>query len=76
VPLYPINYVNEKGSHKNRKVGLEPKLVHVKKTTHDMLNIPMNESHPIWPLEKLLCPQELAKLKAIKHIYHMWKEYL
>ncbi len=73
--LYPINYVNEKGSLKNRKVGLERKLVHVKETTHDMLNITMNESHPIWLLEQLLCLQELAKLKAIKHRYHVWKDY-
>jgi hypothetical protein len=30
--LYSKNYVNEKGGHKNRKVGLEPRLVCVKET--------------------------------------------
>jgi hypothetical protein len=74
--LYPRNYVNEKRSHKNRKVGLEPRLACVKETTHDMLNMPMNKSHLVWPLKQLLCPQELAELKAIKHKYHMWKDYL
>jgi hypothetical protein len=43
---------------------------------HDMLNMPMNEPHLIWSLKWLLCPQELAKLKGIKHKYHMWKDYL
>jgi hypothetical protein len=75
IPLYSRNYVNEEGGHKNRKVGLEPRLVHVKETTHDMLNMPMNELHPIWPLKQLLCPQELIELKVIKHRYHMWKDY-
>jgi hypothetical protein len=54
--LYSRNYVNEEGGHKNRKVGLEPRLVRVKETTHYMLNMPTNESHPIWPPKKLLCP--------------------
>jgi Uri superfamily endonuclease len=36
----------------------------------------MNESRPIWPLKQLLCPQELAELKVIKHRYHVWKDYL
>ncbi len=35
----------------------------------------MNESHHVWPLKHLLCPKELTKLKAIKHRYHMWKDY-
>jgi hypothetical protein len=74
--LYSKNYVNEKGGHKNRKVGLEPRLVRVKETMHDMFNMPMNESCPIWPLKQLLCPQELEELKVIKHRYHMWKDYL
>jgi len=47
----------------------------VKETTHDMLNMPMNELHPIWPLKQLLCSQESVELKAIKHRYHMWKDY-
>jgi len=75
VLLYPRNYVSEEGSHKNRKVGLEPILTHEKETTHDMFNVPMNESFLVWPLKQLLCSQELAKLKAIKHRYHMWKDY-
>jgi len=50
VPLCPKNYANEKGSHKNRKVGLEPRLACVKEMTHDMFNMPMNESHIVWPL--------------------------
>jgi len=75
VSLYPRNYVSEKGSHKNRKVGLEPRLARVKEIAHDMFNMPMNESRHIWPLEQLLCSQELTKLKAIKHIYHVWKDY-
>jgi len=63
VLLYPRNYVSEEGSHKNRKVGLEPRLAHEKETTHDMFNMPMNESFFVWPLKQLLCYQELAKLK-------------
>jgi len=35
----------------------------------------MNELCLVWPLEQLLCPRELTKLKAIKHRYHMWKDY-
>ncbi len=35
----------------------------------------MNESHHVWPLKQLLCPKELTELKAIKHKYHMWKNY-
>jgi hypothetical protein len=73
--LYPRNYVSEKGSHKNRLIDLEPKLVHVKEMANDMLNMPMNESHLVWPLEHLLCSQKLVKLKAIKHRYNMWKDY-
>ncbi len=76
VPLYPRNYANEKRSHKNRKVGRELRLACVKETMHDMLNMPMNESHLVWPLKQLLYLQELAKLKAINHRYHMWKDYL
>jgi hypothetical protein len=75
VLLYPRYYVSEKGNHKNKKVGLEPRLARVKETMHDMFNMPMNESHPIWPLEHLLCSQKLTKLKAIKHRYHVWKDY-
>jgi hypothetical protein len=51
ISLYPRNYVNKEGSHKNRKVSLQPRLVHVKETTHDMFNMPMNELHRTWPLE-------------------------
>jgi hypothetical protein len=40
--LYSRNYVNEKGGHRNKKVGLEPRLVRVKEMAHDMLNMPMN----------------------------------
>jgi len=76
VPLYPRNYANEKGSHKNRKVGIEPRLACVKETMHDMFNMPMNELHLVWPLKQLLCSQELAELKAIKHRCYMWKDYL
>jgi hypothetical protein len=47
----------KKGGNKNRKVGLEPKLVCVKEMTHDMFNMPMNESRPIWPLKQLPCLQ-------------------
>jgi hypothetical protein len=68
------NYVNEERGHKNRKVGLKLRLVHVKETMHDMLNMPMNELRHVWLLERL-CPQEFAKLKAIKHRYHVWKDY-
>jgi hypothetical protein len=53
--LYSRNYVNEEGGHKNRKVGVEPSLVHMKEMVHDMLNMPMNESFPIWLLKQLLC---------------------
>jgi hypothetical protein len=69
IPLYPRNYVNEEGSHKNRKVGLEPKLPCVKETTHDMFNMPMNESCHVSPLEQLPCFQKLIEMKAIKHKY-------
>jgi hypothetical protein len=75
ISLYPRNYANKEGSHKNRKVSLQLKLAHVKQTTHDMFNMPMNELCPIWPLEQLLCPQELVELKTIKHRYHVWKNY-
>ncbi len=51
VLLYPRNYANGKGSHKNRKVGLEPRLACVKETMHVMLNMLMNESHLVWPLK-------------------------
>jgi hypothetical protein len=51
IPLYPRNYVNEEESHKNRKVGLKPRLACVKEMTHDMFNMPMNESCLVWPLE-------------------------
>jgi hypothetical protein len=54
--LYPRNYVNEERSHKNRKVGLQPRLPCVKEMAHDMLDMPMNELCPIWLLEQLLCP--------------------
>ncbi len=30
----------------------------------------------LWPLKQLLCLQELTELKAIKHRYHVWKDYL
>ncbi len=40
-----------------------------------MLNMPMNESCVVWPLEQILCPHELAELKTIKHKYHVWKDY-
>ncbi len=36
----------------------------------------MNESCHVWLWEELLCPKELVELKAIKHKYHMWKDYL
>jgi hypothetical protein len=49
--LYSKNYVNEEGGHKDRKVGLEPRLIHVKEMMHDMLNMPMSESHNLWPLK-------------------------
>jgi len=52
--------VNEEEGNKNRIVGLKPRLVCAKETTHDMLNMPMNELHPIWLLKQLLCHQELA----------------
>jgi hypothetical protein len=42
---------------------------------HDMFNMPMNELCHVWLLEQLLCPRELIELKAIKHRYHMWKDY-
>jgi hypothetical protein len=61
--------------HKNRIVDLKPRLDHVKETTHDMLNMPMNEFRPMWPLQQLLYLQELVELKAIKHRYHLWKDY-
>jgi hypothetical protein len=35
----------------------------------------MNESRPIWPLKQLQCPQKLIELKAIKHRYHVCKDY-
>jgi hypothetical protein len=54
--LFSKNYLNEGKGNKNKKVGLEPRLVHAKKITHDMLNMPMNESCPVWLLEQLLCP--------------------
>jgi hypothetical protein len=76
IPLYPRNYVSEDESNKNRKVGLKPRLACVKEMAHDMLNMPMNESCHIWPLKQLLCYQELVELKAIKHKYHVWKDYL
>jgi hypothetical protein len=76
IPLYPRNYVNEERSHKNKKIGLEPRLACVKEMTHDMFNMPMNESCLVWPLKQLLCFQKLIKLKAIKHKYHVWKDYL
>jgi len=38
MPLYPRNYVNEKGSHKNRKVGLVPRLSRVKEMAHTTRN--------------------------------------
>ncbi len=37
VPLYPRNYVNEKRSHKNRKVGLEHRLACVKEMTDERI---------------------------------------
>lgn len=49
--LYSRNYVNEGKGGKNLKIGLEPRLVHVKKIAHDMFNMPMNESCFIWLLE-------------------------
>ncbi len=52
VLLYPRNYVSEEGSHKNKKIGLEPRLVHEKETTRDMFNMPMNESFLVWLLIK------------------------
>jgi hypothetical protein len=76
ISLYSRNHVKEEKADKNRKVGLEPKLARAKKPTHYMLNMPMNEPRHVWPLEQLLCPQELAKLKGIKHKYHVWKDYL
>jgi hypothetical protein len=63
-----------KKSHKNKKIGLEPRLVRGKEIAHDMFNMPMNELCHVWLLEQLLCPQELVELKAIKHIYNMWKD--
>jgi hypothetical protein len=36
----------------------------------------MNELCHVWLLEQLLCPKELVELKAIKHKYHVWKDYL
>ncbi len=47
----------------------------MKETTHDMFNMPIHKSRHVWPLGQLLCYQKLAKLKAIKHKYHMWKDY-
>ncbi len=41
---------------KIKKSGLEPRLVHAKKTTHDMFNMPMNESCLVRLLKQLLCP--------------------
>jgi hypothetical protein len=49
--LYSRNYVKEEEADKNIKVGIEPRLAFVKKLAHDMLNIPMNESRHVWPLE-------------------------
>ncbi len=51
IPLYSRNYVNEKEGNKNRKVGLELRLGCAKEMAHDMLNMPMNESHLEWPLK-------------------------
>jgi len=48
--LYPRTYVNKKRSYKSRKTSLQPRLTCVKETVHDMLNMPMNELRPIWPL--------------------------
>ncbi len=39
-----------------------------------MLKTPLNELRSIWPLETLLNPQELIKLKKIKHCYSLWKK--
>ncbi len=51
IPLYSRNDVNEKEGNKNRKVGLEPRLLCAKETVHDMLNMAMNESYLVWPLK-------------------------
>ncbi len=51
VSLYSKNYVNKEEGNKNKKVGLEPKLVCAKKLRHDMFNMPMNEPCHVWPLK-------------------------
>ncbi len=48
MPLYLINYVNEKKGNKSRKIGLEPRLVRAKEMMHDMLNMSMNELPHVW----------------------------
>jgi hypothetical protein len=40
-----------------------------------MLKTPLNELGPIWPLNTLLSPKELIKLKKFKHRYYLWKKY-
>jgi hypothetical protein len=67
-------YIQEMKKGVIRKVGLDPRLVCAKKMAHDMFNMPMIDSRHVWPLEQLQCLQKLAKLKAIKHRYHVWKD--
>lgn len=79
-PLYFINYVRKQNSTNRINQECHPKVALTRKNKKkgkvlNMLNMPLNELWPLWHVQSLLSPKDIEKLKTIKYIYYLWKDY-